>query len=447
MVVLLSVQLKVKSALGTVRAAANWPFYWLCALILSFAYEQPLVYLTPYDRTNPRLFDVLVIVGVVAVLPLRGQSHYVSRTFNIWRSLVAWFCFCALVWAIGELPWDYGMYSIFRALTYLEGLIALYIALRIPLDERRKWILHGLMVICGVFVAAYCILEYQQGFTAVIVRPDLEVQIEKGSLVGPFGSSYFQLAQTQSLFFVFAMTFRYARNGTLSNALLPIVALFIGWPLMSSGSRTGLGLALLAVCILFFLDRRLLGSLKFSPLLVLLALSVFDYDFFSQIFSDSYTIKRAVEMGDTENSLLKRMETVFGFSQVQYKAGAMLYFLGGGFYVSPVIDGGVERYRIDYGVHSLFLFPFEQAGIIGFILFIRFAASALRTMRKCRLSIGGSDRDFSNAVLAYFVASLLVGVGGHNFWQGFDSGNVNTLILLAILMAAKPTQQLSETGR
>lgn len=106
--------------------SSKWQFVWLCGLILSFTFERPLAFLTPYDRTNPRLFDVFVILGILTILPVLRPSGEFLKAFRIWRGLVAWFCFCAIVWAATVLPWEFGIHSLWRASKYLEGLLAVY---------------------------------------------------------------------------------------------------------------------------------------------------------------------------------------------------------------------------------------------------------------------------------------------------------------------------------
>lgn len=101
-------------SLGTLNylQAKKWQFYWLCALIASFSYDRSLIYLTPYDRTNPRLFDLVVIIGVVTILPHLGRQPAFPRPFRIWVALVLWFCVCAILWAI-MLPWALGIRCLF----------------------------------------------------------------------------------------------------------------------------------------------------------------------------------------------------------------------------------------------------------------------------------------------------------------------------------------------
>ena len=434
--------------------ADKWQFYWLCGLIVSFAYELPLAFLTPYDRTNPRLFDVFVVVGLLTILPkLLKHRTNVTKPFRVWASLVGWFCFCAIVWAITVLPWEYGIHSLWRAAKYIEGLLAIYMATQIPLDARRKHILHGVLVFGGVFVAVYCIPEYVRGATSVIIREDLEVNITEGTLVGPFGASYFQLAQTSALFFACAVTYFASPRLGLANILGTAIVAFLAWPALMSGSRTGLGLILITTATLAIFDKstRKMFLIVFVVLIPITAAFV-DLDRVSNFVETGATLQRfeGFELEDSDNSIAERIRVVMDFSS--YMAGDLLPLIGGGFYVAPVkregfhfaplISGG-ELYdcRIDFGIHSIYLFPLEQAGVIGLVLFLKFIIEILRSLWKSRSQDEPANLPLSNALFAYFVATLIVGVGGHNFWQGFDSGNFNTLLITLLLIAITPSRE------
>lgn len=164
--------------------AKRWEFLWLCGLILSFAYELPIWYPTSYDRVNPRLFDLMFFVGVLTVLPKLPRGVRVPRLFRIWASIVAVFCFCALVWSVGILLWEYGKFSLFFAAKYVPGLIAIYIAIRIPLDARQKRIIHYMVVAGGVFVALYSIGQYGSGGTEVMISGGKTIAVDEELVYG-----------------------------------------------------------------------------------------------------------------------------------------------------------------------------------------------------------------------------------------------------------------------
>lgn len=422
--------------------STRWQFYWLCGLMLSFSYERPLAYLTPFDRTNPRLFDLFLITGILFILPRLRHHVSLPKSFKIWGFLVAWFSFCAVLWT-GLLDWNYAIFSLFCAAKYVGGLIAIYMAIRIPLNNHRKRTIHGILVVSGVFVAIYCIPEYFSGNSSVLVRQGLEVNLGKGVLVGPFGASYFQLAQTSSLYFAFALTFFLSSRRKIMHYMGPLISIFIAWPLFFSGARTGLALVLISLAVLIIIEKRL-RKVFFSLMLFILLLGfVFDASFVSEGLKSGTTIQRLENNQEGAHSIGKRMSQTFNFSWSSYKAGNLLPLIGGGFYVAPVSLGGNNYYyRIDYGIHSIYLFALEQAGILGLILFLWFLFASAKSLLRRIKSRHSIDQKFAKAFIAYFVATLIVGIGGHNFWQGFGSGNYNSLFMICLLISLIPSYEL-----
>lgn len=416
----------------------RWEFLWLCGLILSFAYERPLWYATPYDRTNPRLFDVMVILGVVTVLPKLRRGVKLPVPFKIWAVLVAWFAFCAIVWATGFLPWEYGKFSLFFAGKYAVGILVLYMAVQIPWSPRRKQVIQLLLVIGGVLVALYCIPEYYRGSSEVMVRQNLIVRTGKGVLTGPFGASYFELAQYSALSFAFSLTYFLSLRSKLLRFGGLMVAVFIGWPLLFSGARTGLGLGLVTIVVLYVLNK----SVRKALLIVVLAFSLFivgiSYQRFSEALESATTIERLEGMKRNDNTITARVTNILNFPFSSYKAGYLLPVIGGGFYVAPRDLGTGWTYRVDYGYHDIYWFAFEQAGILGLFLFLYFLVRYLKRIKSCLSAGEGAEIQFSSAAFAYMVASLVAGIGGHNFWEGFGSGNFNTGLLLVLLIAIMP---------
>jgi len=149
------------------------------------------------------------------------------------------------------------------------------------------------------------------------------------------------------------------------------------------------------------------------------------------------TIQRLESMEETDfNSIQARITNFLNFDITSYEEGGILMpFIGGGFYVAPV-NG---NFRIDYGVHNIFLFSFEQAGLLGFILFISVLITSNRQLRKgIKLfkKNKGVEFIFLTAVFSYFIASLIIGIAGHTFWRGFATNNMNTLRLAILIIAS-----------
>jgi hypothetical protein len=422
-----------------VYRSSTWQFYWLCSLILSFAYERPLAYLTPFDRTNPRLFDLLVIIGILTVLPRLRNRLKLPRQFKIWGLLVSWFCFCAVIWAI-IFDWQYGKFSLFAATKYIEGLLAIYMAISIPLDSRRKRILHGMLVLGGIFVAIYCLPEFFFRSSEVVVREGLVVNYGEGVLVGPYGASYFQLAQSSSLFFAFALTFFLSTYNKILRYSGPLIVTFVAWPLVFSGARTGLALMLISTAILICFEKRLRKITIFLVIVLSLVFLAFDTSSISKGIEAGNTIQRLQNNEGGKDSIETRMSQIFSFPWSSYQEGNLLPLIGGGFYVVPAsFLGSSYYYRIDYGIHSIYLFPLEQAGILGLVLFLWFLFTSAKGLFAKIKERHSTDLNFANSFFAYFIASLVVGIGGHNFWQGFASGNFNTCFMICLLIALIPS--------
>lgn len=420
------------------QLARRWEFMWLCILVISFAYERPLAYLTSYDRTNPRLFDAILALGILTVLPTLRRRIPMPRALKIWALLVLWFCICAVISSLAILPLEYARFSLFYASRYLLGLLTVYMVLQIPLSPRRKRVLHGLVVMGGVFVAFYCIPQYLSDSHVVVVTEELEVGVGAGRFTGPFGASYFELAQYAALSFAFALTFFLPLRGVFVRLFGLTVTAFVAWPLFFCGSRTGVGLAVVLLIALITYERRLretglvLGMILVGRFLLGGAGRVV------QAIGSGTTLMRWRELGGSEN-VMYRMTAAISFPLSSYMHEKMLPLIGGGFYVAPRIVKGEMHYRVGYGYHSIFLFPFEQAGIIGLVLFLLFVFVVVKdTVAAWRVS-GPTDRSFAAAVLAFFLATLVVGIGGHNFWQGFGSGNFNTCLIVLVCLGLIPT--------
>ena len=254
--------MNVNSATARIQSAdcpraGKRQFYWVCGLILSFAYERPIWHVTSMDRLSPRLFDVMVLVGIVMVLPRMSQRIPVPSPFRIWTAIVVVFCFCASVWTIGILPWEYGRYSLYFALVYLEGLIGIYMAISIPMDVRQKQIIHYLTVASGVFVAIYCIPQYLSGGATVQLASGESRTFGEGAFIGPLGYGYFHLAMFSGMSCVLALALIPQLKGEVRKVLMTASAVFVAWPAFFCGSRTGLLYTGVGVGALILLSRHI----------------------------------------------------------------------------------------------------------------------------------------------------------------------------------------------
>lgn len=392
------------------------------------------------DRVNPRLFDVMVVIGILFVLPRLRRSVRLPREFHCWALIVTIFVFCAAIYAAALLPFEYGRFSLFFAAKYIEGLLAIYIALKIPLSQEQKKKVMWAIAIGGVYVATFCIYQY---FTTraggmVEIAPGKFVHYFQHILTGPLSYSYFHLAQFSSLCAIITLSLVDTVRGAAKRLGIVALAGFVSWPLLFSGSRTGLALLVLSMGIGFLLLRR--ARLLFVGLLLAIGLVFSVAPNFTnlEVLNESTTFSRLSAGEHSGNSIENRLASIFWFDLDNYKWKKFMPFIGGGFYVAPTIAGSSERYRVGYGFHNTYLFAFEQGGILAAVAFLYFLYAIIRKLNRVRNVGVGLDRAFATAALSYMLASLPVYLAGQIFWMGFGSGNFNAFLLIVVLIALRP---------
>ncbi len=419
---------------------AKWQFYWLCGLIIAFAYERPLAELTSFDRVNPRLFDVVFLVGLMMGLPFKRKVVSTPKMLIYWKWLIIWFCICAVVWSIFFLPPEYAQLSLFLAFQYLIGLVVIYWAINVPITEQQKKTLMLLAVCGGIFVSLYCIPEYLTGGTELDITEEKSFKVEKGTLLGPLGWTYFHIAQYQVLAFCLACALGAMARNNRWLIIWGAVALFISWPLFFCGSRTGIFLLAFSMLVLLVLNSKLRKMLVILSIFLLVGFSLTGINAVQEAFISGRTGERLLEYSEGSNSAESRLSSIIDFDISSYTwDGFIVPFLGAGFYVAPVFDGDVPRYRVDYGIHNIYLFVFEQSGALGLIFFLLFAIYTIKRLLKFRTSISEVDRLFAVALLSFFLAEMLAGNFGQIFWRGFGTGNFNTYLILMLCFACIPT--------
>lgn len=424
----------------------SFAFYWLVGLILSFAHERPLMVLTSMDRLNPRAFDVMVVVGILFVLPSLPRSEKLPQQFFLWAGIVSIYALCSLLYATFLLPDQYAEFSLFFAAKYIEGLIAIYIALRIPVSERR-WHLTLWAIACGgVYVATFCIFEYLGGEKGAVIEiaPGKFVQYHEQVLTGPLGYSYFHIAQFSSLSAIVALSLVEVYKGHAQRWAIIGLSAFIGWPLLFSGSRTGFGLLVISMLLGLLLIRgvgtRIFGAaVAVGFVATLLGMSA-NLDF----LENSTTFARFAESEGTHNSANNRVLLALDFNLDDYKWGSIMPLVGAGFYVAPRLEGNSENYRVGYGVHNTYLFPFEQGGTAVAVLFVMFLSSSIRGLSMMTKQAFGARRALAVALLAYLLASLPAYLAGQIFWMGFETAHFNVCIVLVLLIALKAPSDTPE---
>jgi len=412
-------------------------FVWVLALVLSFAYERRVLILTSMDRINPRLFDIVVILGLIFILPRLKKKAPLPKEFAIWTFIVLVFVICALIYSLFLLPAQYANFSLFFAAKYVEGWLAIYIALRIPLTTERKRAIQWAVVAGGVYVGLYSIYQYffSSGITEIEIAPGKFVYNYGQLLTGPLGYNYIHLAQFSSLCAIMALPLIEAQRSWLGRWLTLVLVLFIGWPLFFSGSRTGLGI----FAISFIVGILMVRKVKSRVLGMVLGFGVFfiviDGPVNMNFLDNSLTFSRFSSSEGTHNSIDSRLGLVFRFNMDQYKWGTIMPLIGGGFYVVPVVEG---LYRVGYGIHNNYLFAFEQGGMFALFAFIYLLYASITKLHKITKFGAGVDRGFSIAILAYLLALLPISLVGQTFWLGFGTVNINTFIVLLLMISVMP---------
>jgi hypothetical protein len=407
---------------------------WLLMLIGSFAYDIPIFELTPFERVNPRFVDILTILGVFFILP-KLKHQKLPQFFHVWKYTVSWFLICSLIWSAFWLPWKgVGMFSIFYAFRYIQGLLLLYIVLSIPLTSNQKKSIMYMVVLGGLFVALYAIPEYFRKDTVRYIAGGKAVYRAPGTLLSSLGTSYHHLAGFSSLSFAVAL-------GCVSlvkskyKILMFIIALIVAWPAIFSGARSGI----LAIFIIFLLsvvylrairNYILIALLLFIPIAIVGGGSSVDFE---NLSSNSSSINRLMNMEDVNksNDITARLG-VGNYSLSLYEwQGARLPLFGGGFYVTPhTIDGGLH-YRIGFGIHNSYLFPFEQAGFIGGGLSLFLLYVIYKSLSRMRRSFVKEDSIFATVVFMFFVTQIISGFfGGNALWQSVGIENLSNYVLI-----------------
>ena len=435
---------KILSALHGKR----WEFLWLCGLIMSFAYELPIWYVTSMDRVNPRLFDVMCFLGIVFVLRKLPPGPSNNSLFCIWAAIVVVFCCCALIWTVGFLPWEYGKFSLFFAAKYVWGLMAIYIAIRIPLDVHEKRIIHYVVVAGGVFVALYSIGQFGSGQTEWAITGEESVISHGGAIYGSLSRSYFHVGMFSTLSFAMTLALVSAFRGHYRSWLFLGLAFFVAWPALACGSRAAIGGIVIVMVTSVFLDPKLIPKSCCLAVLGMIMIYATGMDKKGiDLDETSLGYKRFIMYEDSQNSVLNRIMLRFDMKHYMYD-GWPVPFFGAGFYVAPVSDGtGSYYYRVGYGIHNVYLFSFEQGGIAGFVLFIVFLVRTMGCLNQMRKSGVPIDTGFAFGVFTFMAALLAVGFAGQVFWRGFNSENFNTYIVLLLVLGTSQTSIGTEAVR
>jgi len=432
--------------------AARLPFLWLCGLVLSFAYELPLWEVTQYERANPRLFDVMFVIGVLLVWPGLRTHRPSIQPFRLWAGIVLVFGICAAVTALVLVPWEYGKFSLFYAAKYAEGLICAYLAMQIPLTANQKRRIHQLVILGGLFVAMWCIPEYLVGKTVVQLTAKKTLRVPQGVIFGPLSAWYFHIGQFSVLAFAMALAFVPKARTPAASWLFVGLAAFLAWPALVCGSRASLIGVVLVLSIYVVFNKRLVGHI----LLLAVAGSLLWYVYTPNrkgvgLRDLSLSVRRLldIEAADMpEGHQFRSRVLAFAHSSLSdYQHHGYMAVFGAGFYVAPVVEEGSIRYRLGYGIHNSYLFAFEQGGLLAALLFALFLGSCWRRLSMIAPSQVASDAAFGVGMKSFLFALLLMSLGGQVFWHGFNTGNMNSYIVVLLVIGCCPsTEHVCATG-
>jgi hypothetical protein len=159
------------------------------------------------------------------------------------------------------------------------------------------------------------------------------------------------------------------------------------------------------------------------------------------------------ESGNATDTIQSRL--IFTISPADYLYGAVMPFIGSGFYVSPVniaysskyafVGDHGETYRVGYGIHNMYLFPFEQGGVVAFILFIMFLLSVHRGLKRACKETSPVNKGLAVGTRAFFYAMLIIGIGGQVFWNFDGNGNLLVYLIMTFMISTSiptPAYQL-----
>ncbi len=405
---------------------------WLFFLIISFSYEKPVFILTNADRLNPRFFDI-VFFSSFLIYPFIKSNPINNPIFKNWKYIVFWSGFILLSSVfIYPFPFSVDLFSFYYYFEFIKGFWVLYVFSKMPSNLINVRFIFRSFLLIGFFLLLYCFDEYYNGVTGEIeYLPGKFAYKPQGVIWGPFGNTYFQIANYLPFCSLIIFGFAFTKAGFFKYILI-LIAIVLALPLLVVGSRTGVALLLLSFGFFVFYQFRISGLSLF--IIVIILLLGFFSDSLIQLKGFS-TVNRIISMEDHEfNSSDDRFFNFLEFNIFEYYYNGLLVpFFGGGFYVAPTYG----NFRIGYGFHNIYLFAFEQLGFIGFFLFINFILKSLKSLKKSKLLVSSFSNNLIllKVVLSYWIASLLIGFAGHTFWYGFATNNLNTFRILILMLA------------
>lgn len=442
--------LHVPEAMGAVYARPDARVYQLgggamfvlCFLVASFSYELPLVYITSRYRLNPRLFDVaaaaLIFYWLLFGNPRGWRVNLGHPLFKPWLTLVSVFVFMAAVTVL-FVPLDLFRYSAWFAFRYVLASIVLLIVLSAPLTETQKRRLLWVALFGGTWVSFYGILQILGIASATRILPNGdETEVAIGAITSTLGPSYFHVGQFGILSGIIGLTLFRCSNG-FPRMIAGILGPFTMIPAVASGSRAGFLGLLIALAVLG--SQREYRKYVTSFLMGGFVAAVVGFAYSGSLTESRITSHGATTEAKTQVGIVRSQQFIRTFELVEETVGPRLWVFGGGFYVTPI----GSRHRVGYGVHNIFLFPLEQAGVFGFAASIWVWITLWRGLRprRKRPPENLTDTYLRVGMFSYLAALAIIGWGGQIFWLGFGNENLGTyqFLLFGLAMMSSRTQE------
>ena len=404
---------------------------WLYGILLSFFWELPLCYISSFNRLNPRCYDVFFVLGLFLFNSKIISTSTKNKIYQSWKGIVIWFFLCALFYSMIASTKNM-LYSLLCAARYIQGLIVVKMILLLPPEKVEKAL--GRCCFIGlIIISVYCFFELAQSHSGRLIEiaPGKFIKTYYKVIYGPLSFSYFHIAQIIPLALTCVIS-QMLHKSTYRWIILLVCLLC--WPVLWCGSRMGAGLTCLSILNIFIIIslgkvRNIKVQISFVLLAALLFIGILI--FFPNLFDDATTINRFERLEDlNHDSIFGRLGIWGRLEQLikGYDYWYLLPFVGAGFNFAPI--NGINR--ICYGIHCSLIYPLEQSGILGEILFFAFCVKSCNTIWPNR-----NGNSIALGAFSFFVASLILGVmGAHNFWREFETGNVNTLIIIVFCIAS-----------
>ena len=231
-------------------------FLALSFLMLSFAYEWPLVNLTGSDRLNPRLFDLAAIVFIIYwFFTGRVKGWRISTRHPIVR-LWVWitvFFGIATMASVFWIPMDVYVYSLFYFYRYLICLFVVLIFAAIPFDDNTKRRLCWVIMLGGAFTSTVAVLQFF-GFVAKqrYLPGGEEIVLNVHGILSTLGVTYWHLGMYSLLCFVLAVALFFAEKSVFRKIVLLILAAMFTFSIVVCGSRAAIAALALVMVLLTF---------------------------------------------------------------------------------------------------------------------------------------------------------------------------------------------------